>query len=127
LQLLLTAAESGDFDAIERYIQQFQHAMLGIKYAAKPVVSAAFARALGGGCEVVLQSHRVQAFAELSIGSVELNVGLIPAAGGTKEMALRFADPMKGLDLIAQAKVSNSAAEAKRLGFLQPADRISSC
>jgi 3-hydroxyacyl-CoA dehydrogenase len=125
LQLLLTAAESGDFDSIESYIQHFQHAMLGIKYAAKPVVSAAFSRALGGGCEVVLQSHRVQAFAELSMGLVELNVGLIPAAGGTKEMALRFADPMKSLDLIAQAKVSNSAAEAKQLGFLQPADRIS--
>jgi 3-hydroxyacyl-CoA dehydrogenase len=125
LQLLLTAAESGDFDSIESYIQHFQHAMLGIKYAAKPVVSAAFSRVLGGGCEVVLQSHRVQAFAELSMGLVELNVGLIPAAGGTKEMALRFADPMKSLDLIAQAKVSNSAAEAKHLGFLQPADRIS--
>ena len=73
----------------------------------------------------MLQSHRVQAFAELNIGLVELNVGLIPSAGGTKEMALRFADPMKGLDLIGQTKVSNSAAEAKQLGFLQPADRIS--
>jgi len=72
-----------------------------------------------------LQSHRIQAFAELNIGLVELNVGLIPAAGGTKEMALRFADPMKGLDLIAKAQVSNSAEEAKQLGFLQPADRIS--
>jgi 3-hydroxyacyl-CoA dehydrogenase len=125
LQLLLTAAESGDFDTIETYIQHFQHAMLLIKYAPKPIVSAAFSRALGGGCEVVLQSHRVQAFAELNMGLVELNVGLIPAAGGTKEMALRFADPMKGLDLIAQVKVSNSAAEAKQIGFLQPADRIS--
>jgi 3-hydroxyacyl-CoA dehydrogenase len=125
LQLLLAAVDSGDFDTIEMYIQHFQHAMLRIKYAAKPIVSAAFSRALGGGCEVVLQSHRVQAFAELNIGLVELNVGLIPAAGGTKEMALRFADPMKALDLIAQAKVSNSATEAKQLGFLQPADRIS--
>jgi 3-hydroxyacyl-CoA dehydrogenase len=40
-------------------------------------------------------------------------------------MALRFADPQRGLELIAQAKVSSSAAEAKQLGFLQPADRIS--
>ncbi|MFL6353544.1 MAG: 3-hydroxyacyl-CoA dehydrogenase/enoyl-CoA hydratase family protein [Bryobacteraceae bacterium] len=125
LQMLLTAAESGDFDSIERYIHNFQQAMLHIKYAPKPTVSAAFSMALGGGCEVVLQSHRVQAFAELKIGLVELNVGLIPAAGGTKEMALRFADPMKGFDLIAQAKVSSSAVEAKQLGFLQPADRIS--
>ncbi|MGI8960822.1 MAG: 3-hydroxyacyl-CoA dehydrogenase NAD-binding domain-containing protein [Bryobacteraceae bacterium] len=125
LQLLLMAAESGDFDTIEMYIRHFQQATLHIKYASKAIVCAGFSRALGGGCEVVLQSRRVQALAELNIGFVELNVGLIPAAGGTKEMALRFADPMKGLDLIAQAKVSNSAVEAKQLGFLQPADRIS--
>jgi 3-hydroxyacyl-CoA dehydrogenase len=125
LQMLLTAAEAGDFVTIETYILHFQQAMLRIKYAPKVVVSAAFSRALGGGCEVVLQSQRVQAFAELNIGLVELNVGLIPSAGGTKEMALRFADPMRGLDLIAQAKVSSSAAEAKQLGLLQPADRIS--
>ncbi len=125
LQMLLDAAEALDFESIETYIRHFQQAMLKIKYAPKIIVSAAFSRALGGGCEVVLQSQRVQAFAELNIGLVELNVGLIPAAGGTKEMALRSADPMKGWELIAQAKVSNSAAEAKQLGFLQPADRIS--
>ncbi len=125
LQMLLNAAQAGDFGTIEAYIHNFQQATLGIKYAPKPVVAAAFGLALGGGCEIVLHSHRVQAFAELNIGLVELNVGLIPAAGGTKEMALRFADPMKGLDLIAKAKVSSSAAEARELGFLQPADRIS--
>jgi 3-hydroxyacyl-CoA dehydrogenase len=125
LQMLLSAAAAGDFVTIETYIRHFQQAMLRIKYAPKVVVSAAFAMALGGGCEVALQSHRVQAFAELTIGLVELNVGLIPSAGGTKEMALRFADPMRGFDLIAQAKVSSSAVDAKQLGFLQPADRIS--
>jgi 3-hydroxyacyl-CoA dehydrogenase len=125
LHMLLKAAEAADFATIERYISHFQKAMLRIKYSPKVIVSAAFAMALGGGCEVVLQSQRVQAFAELTTGLVELNVGLIPSAGGTKEMALRFADPQRGLELIAQAKVSSSAAEAKQLGFLQPADRIS--
>jgi len=125
LQIFLSAAQAGDFARIETYIRDFQQAMLAIKYAPKPVIAAPFSRALGGGCEVVLQSHRVQAFAELNIGLVELNVGLIPAAGGTKEMALRSADPMKGLDLIARAKVSGSAAEARQMGFLRPADRIS--
>ncbi len=125
LQLLLNLAQAGDFGTIEKYIDHFQQATLSLKYAPKPVVAAAFGLALGGGCEIVLQSHRVQAFAELNIGLVERNVGLLPAAGGTKEMALRYADPMKGLDLIASAKVSGSAAEARELGFLQPADRIS--
>ncbi len=90
-----------------------------MKYAPKPVVAAAFSRALGGGCEVMLQSHRVQASAELYAGLVELNVGLIPAGGGTKELAMRFSDPGQGLDLVADAKVSQSAEEAQQLGFLR--------
>jgi len=125
LLMMLNAAQAGNLDAIDGFIQRFQNAMLAIKYAPKPVVAAPFGLALGGGCEVVLQSHRAQAHAELNIGLVEFNVGLIPAAGGTKEMAFRFADPMRGLALISQAKTSSSAAEAKQLGFLQPADRIS--
>lgn len=125
LTAILSTAQNGDFGWIERFIADFQSALLALKYAPKPVVSTGFARALGGGCEVILQSHRVQAFAELYIGLVELNVGLIPAGGGTKELAMRFSDPMKGLDLIANATVSSSAAHARQLGFLQPADRIS--
>jgi 3-hydroxyacyl-CoA dehydrogenase len=125
LAVMLDAAQAGDFDRIERFIRNLQNALLAIKYAPKPVISAAFARALGGGCEVILQSHRVQAFAELYMGLVELNVGLIPAGGGTKELAMRFADPMKGFDLIAKAVVSSSAVEARQFILLQPADRIS--
>jgi 3-hydroxyacyl-CoA dehydrogenase len=124
LGILLGAAEKGDFTSIEAFIREFQRALMSVKYAPKPVVCAAFSRALGGGCEVVLQSHRTQAWVEFYVGLVELNVGLIPAGGGTKEMAMRFSDPLRGLDLIAAARVSGSAAEAKELGFLGPEDRI---
>lgn len=125
LAAILGAVQNRDFGWIERFIQEFQSTLLAIKYAPKPVVSAGFTRALGGGCEVLLQSYRVQAFAELYMGLVESNVGLIPAGGGTKELAMRFADPLKGLDLIASAAVSSSAADARQLGLLQPADRVS--
>ncbi len=110
LVLLLMAAQEEDFDGIATMIHHFQQCMLRIKYAPRPVVAAAFSRALGGGCEVVLQSHRVQASAELYMGLVEVGVGLIPAAGGCKEMVLRSDDPMKAFELIGQAKVSASAA-----------------
>ncbi len=123
LMTLLSAAQEKDFLTIETFIRNFQSALLALKYAPKPVVAAAFSRALGGGCEVVLQSHRVQALNELYIGLVELSVGLIPAGGGTKELAMRFADPLYGLNLLATAKVSGSAAEARELGFLQATDR----
>lgn len=125
LTAILAAAENRDFGWIERFIRNFQNVLLAIKYAPKPVVSAGFGRALGGGCEVLLHSTRVQAFAELYMGLVERNVGLIPAGGGTKELAMRFADPMRGLGFIANATVSSSAAEARELKLLQPADRIS--
>jgi 3-hydroxyacyl-CoA dehydrogenase len=125
LVLLLTAAQSGDFDSIEESIHHFQQCMLRIKYAPKPVVAAVFSRALGGGCEVVLQSHRVQASAETYIGLVEVGVGLIPAAGGCKEMALRFNDPMQAFELIGNAKVSGSAVEAREMSILRAEDRIS--
>jgi 3-hydroxyacyl-CoA dehydrogenase len=125
LVLLLMSAQDEDWDGINRMIHAFQQCMLHIKYAPKPVVAAAFSRALGGGCEIVLQSHRVQALAELYIGLVEVGVGLIPAAGGCKEMVIRFEDPAKAFELVGQAKVSGSAAEARDFGFLRPVDRVS--
>jgi 3-hydroxyacyl-CoA dehydrogenase len=125
LVLLLAAAEAGDFDEIEESINHFQQSMLRLKYSLKPVVAAVFGRALGGGCEVVLQSHRAQASAETYIGLVEVGVGLIPAAGGCKEMILRLEDSSKAFELIGQARVSGSASEARQLGLLRPCDRIS--
>lgn len=125
LVLLLTAAQAGDFDAIGETIHHFQQCMLRMKYAPKPVVAALFSRALGGGCEIVLQSHRVQASAEAYIGLVEVGVGLIPAAGGCKECVIRFPKVDKAFETIGNAKVSGSAQEAKALGFLRECDRIS--
>lgn len=124
LALLLQLSQAGNFAAIKAYIRRFQYALMSLKYAPKPVVAAAFSKALGGGCEVILQSHRVQALAELYTGLVELNVGLIPAGGGTKELAIRFPDPTHGLNLITSAKVSQSAQEAKEAGLLRAEDRI---
>jgi 3-hydroxyacyl-CoA dehydrogenase len=71
------------------------------------------------------------------MGLVEAGVGLVPAGGGTKEMALRALDRCAGVEgadpfplvkrafeTIASAKVTTSGAEALRL-FLTPADTLS--
>jgi 3-hydroxyacyl-CoA dehydrogenase len=91
---------------------------------------------LGGGCEIALHSDRVQAAAETYMGQVEVGVGLIPAAGGTKEMLARavehLPDPRADLlpyvqhvfELIGFATVSTSGLDAMRLGFLRPCDAI---
>ncbi|MFN8008267.1 MAG: 3-hydroxyacyl-CoA dehydrogenase NAD-binding domain-containing protein [Terriglobia bacterium] len=137
LHLILQDAENEHWHGIDRMIKKFQEVNMAIKYAPNPVVAAPFGITLGGGCEICLHAGRLQAAAELSLGLVELGVGLIPAGGGTKEMLLRSQeclsvetiDPtarlQEAFDTISQAKVSTSAADAQRLGLLRTFDGIS--
>jgi 3-hydroxyacyl-CoA dehydrogenase len=125
LMMVLLAAQEGEWDDLNRAIHRFQQVNMALKYAAKPVVSAPFARTLGGGCEIVLHSRRAQASAESYIGLVEVGVGLIPGGGGCKELLLRLKDPRKVFELIGYAKVSSSAEDAKKLGLLDRNDSIS--
>ncbi len=137
LMLLLFEALEGNLPEIAAMVRAFQDATMALKYAPVPVVAAPFGRVLGGGAEVCLHCHRVQASLETYMGLVEVGVGLLPAGGGTKELLLRWmarypedtgADPMpfvrKAFEAIGMAKVSFSAREAFDLGFLRSGDRI---
>jgi 3-hydroxyacyl-CoA dehydrogenase len=138
LMLILLEAQEQNWEEIDSMIRAFQRVNMAIKYADQPVVTAPFGMTLGGGCEICLHSTRLQAAAETYVGLVELGVGLIPAAGGTKEMLLRslaragkdtenelFPHLSQAFETIALAKVSGSAHEAKALGFLSDFDGIS--
>ena len=135
--LILVAAQNKDFAQIEQVVKAFQDANMRLLYAPKPVVAAPAGMALGGGCEICLHADRVQACGETYMGLVEVGVGLIPAGGGCKEMAKRMVegiigDPpdnllpfaQKAFELIATAKVSTSAQEAREFGFLRQTDGI---
>jgi 3-hydroxyacyl-CoA dehydrogenase len=125
LLLVLLAAQEGEWDDIDAAIRRFQQANMAIKYAPRPVVAAPHARTLGGGAEIVIHSLRAQASAELYMGQVEVGVGLIPGAGGCKELLIRLKDPRKVFELVGYAKVSSSAEDAKKLGLLRRTDQIS--
>ena len=136
LMLLLLAAREEDWDEIDLLVRTFQAAVLGLRYAAVPVVAAPAGLALGGGCEIVLHADRVQAAAETYLGQVEVGAGLIPAGCGTKELLARFmarapagaADPLpyvrQAFELVGLGKVSTSAADARRLGLLRDTDAV---
>jgi len=125
LVMVLLAAQEGEWDELNQAIHRFQQVNMALKYAAKPVVAAPFARTLGGGCEITLHATRAQASAETYIGLVEVGVGLIPGGGGCKELLVRLKDPRKVFELIGYAKVSSSAEDAKKLGLLNRTDSIS--
>jgi len=135
LMLVLLEAQEENWDELDLMIRAFQGATMALRYADVPVVVAPAGLTLGGGCEIVLHADRVQAAAEAYIGLVEVGVGLIPAGGGTKEMTARAADSVvpgadllppiqKAFEIIGFAKTSTSGPDAKRLGYLQPADAI---
>lgn len=125
LALVLMLAQDSEWDELNMAVRRFQECNMALKYASKPVVAAPFARALGGGAEVVLHCTCAQAAAELYMGLVEVGVGVVPAAGGCKELLARLRDPRRIFELIGMAKVSTSAADAQNLGLLHKADRIS--
>ena len=138
LMMVLMAAQEGEWEEIHQAVRAFQNANMALKYAPRPVVAAPFGLTLGGGTELVLHATRARAAAETYLGLVEAGVGLIPAGGGTKEMLVRVmdaapadpdADPFTFLKEafmnIGLAKVSTSAEEARKLGYLSSRDSIS--
>ena len=128
LMLLLLEAQEENWDEIDRMVLAFQDATQALKTCPVPVVAAPAGLTLGGGCEICLHCDRVQAAAETYFGLVETGVGLIPAGGGTKEMLLRSAG--SGMELptvfesIGFAKVSTSAADARKLGYMRDIDGL---
>ena len=137
LMLLLVSVQEGDWEEIHQGVRTFQAASMALKYAPKPVVAAPHGLTLGGGTEICLHSARVRAAAESYMGLVEFGVGLIPGAGGTKEMLVRAVDSMPNdpeadpftyvkevFETIGMARVSASAEEARRFGYLGARDSV---
>ena len=73
-----------DWTAIDATLRRAQGVMMALKYAPVPIVAAPFGKVLGGGLEVVLHIHRVQAALETTMGLVETSVGVIPGAGASR-------------------------------------------
>jgi len=143
IMMLLMWAQEEEWDEVDMAIRQFQGMTQAIKFSPKPVVAAPFGMTLGGGCEISLHAAARTPHAELYMGLVEVGVGLLPGAGGCKEMLLRAVDAATSVrqdgrgesvemmeamkrtfETIGMAKVSTSASEARLLGFLSGGDEI---
>jgi 3-hydroxyacyl-CoA dehydrogenase len=136
--MVVMAVNNNMVGELEKSIVALQDLTQAMRYHNKPVVTAPFNMALGGGAELFMAGTKVVAHAELYAGLVELGVGLIPAGGGCKELLRRVVSPVmaasanadvlphlqKAFEQIATAKVSTSAFEAREMGFLDVGDKI---
>ncbi len=100
-QLMSGAKARGGFEAV---LDQRQRVLAAIEQLDKPVIATMFGYCLGGGLELPLACHfRLAASEGARIGLPELDLGTVPAWGGTARLT-RTVGRAHALDLILRAK-----------------------
>lgn len=115
----------GDWAGLEAFLRAFQEATMALRFAPFPVVAALRGLNLGGGCEFSLAAAGRVAGAELRMGLVEARVGLIPGAGGCKEMVRRVGSQVAGIfPVLLEGRMSDNAHQAREWGFLAAGEPV---
>ena len=103
------------------YITRWEH----FRSVRKPVIAAVAGYALGGGNELAMMCDIVIAADNAKFGQPEINLGIMPGAGGTQRLP-RAISKAKAMDMCLTARTMD-AQEAERAGLVSrvvPADRL---
>ena len=114
-QLMAGVDDRGGFEGV---LDQRRRVLARIEHLGKPSIATLFGYCLGGGLELPLACHfRLAAAEGARIGLPELDLGSVPAWGGTARLA-RTVGRANALDLILRVK-RISGPEALAIGLVQ--------
>lgn len=78
--------DAGDASSLLEKVMEFNRFYASIEKSPKPVIAAINGPALGGGMELAMACHYRVAAQGIVVGQPEVQLGLIPGAGGTQRL-----------------------------------------